>query len=195
MYIQRMFKFFFITLMTLHIFACFWNVVSELSHPFWYEVHQFDDHSNSSLYIRSLYFVIATFTSVGYGEFTPTTEAEICYVIFMQFTGFAYFAYFVGNVTAIVADLDKKKNFQTIRQERLSIWLLRLANSNPLRKFPPQILNEIEDLYRFLWSNETSFLSDFGMIQKMPYKLRKQVLDHMFSDFVNFFSNFFVNCE
>ena len=195
MYIQRMLKFFFFTLMTLHLFACFWNVVSEWSHPYWYESAQIIGESNWSLYMRSVYFVITTFTSVGYGDFKPTTDIEICYVIFMHFAGFAFFAYFVGNVTAIVADLETKKNFQTIRQDKLSIWLMRLANANTLRKFPIQLSNEIEDLYKYLWCQETKFLNDFGIVSKMPFNLKKQVLNHMFDDFRQFYSQLFVHCE
>ena len=67
--------------MTTHICACFWNLLSEIESPVWYEVIEVEDRSTSNLYNLSIYFVMTTFTTVGYGDILPKTNIEKIYVI------------------------------------------------------------------------------------------------------------------
>ena len=69
---------------------------------------------------------MTTFTSVGYGDMSPITEVEILFIIVMQFIGIAFFAYLMANVSSIVADLASKKNVETVKQDNLQVWLMRL---------------------------------------------------------------------
>ena len=61
----------------------------------------------------------------------------------------------MGNVTSIVADLEAKKNVETVKQDQLQLWLMRLDKANPLRKLPNALHNELEELHKYLWSQET----------------------------------------
>ena len=76
-----MLKFLFITMMTTHICACFWNLFSEFDSPTWYEVSEVEDRSPGNLYNYCIYFVMTTFTTVGYGDISPKTSYETIYVI------------------------------------------------------------------------------------------------------------------
>jgi len=59
------------------------------------EAHLLDE-AYWSKYICAIYWVITTFSSVGYGEQTPQTEAELGYTMFVEMLGICFFGYMVG---------------------------------------------------------------------------------------------------
>lgn len=61
---------------------------------------------NITKYITSLYWVIETLTTVGYGETTPLTNAQRIYAILIMLTGVGTYGFIIGNV----ANLLSKRN-------------------------------------------------------------------------------------
>ena len=68
---------------------------------------------------------------------------------------------------------------------------MRLDKAHPSKKLPTLLHKEVQDLFHYLWSQETRFLYDFGIIEKIPFKLRHQVFEHMFNDFIDYFDLLF----
>ena len=51
-----------------------------------------------SLYVVSLYWVITTFSSIGYGEITPITEGEIEFTLLIQMLGIGIYGYMISTI-------------------------------------------------------------------------------------------------
>ena len=49
-----------------------------------------------SIYISSLYWVITTFTSIGYGDIYGHTIMEYVYQIVVEMVGMCFFGYMMG---------------------------------------------------------------------------------------------------
>jgi hypothetical protein len=57
----------------------------------------FAAHTFWSLYVNNLYFSVATFVTVGYGDISATYFYDIIYVLVIMYVGPPMFAQIVGN--------------------------------------------------------------------------------------------------
>ena len=96
-------KFLFATIMITHFCSCIWNFINEESDTIEYSEFKVGK-SNEVLYLSSLYFVLSTFTSVGYGDFHPHSNLEFVFSIIIQILAVSFVAYLTGNVASIIAD-------------------------------------------------------------------------------------------
>ena len=58
-------------------------------------------------YILSFYFVVATMTTVGYGDMHAWSNFERIYLIFMMMCGVFVFSAFQGSLTSILQTMDQ----------------------------------------------------------------------------------------
>jgi len=49
-----------------------------------------------SIYITAIYWIITTFSSVGYGDIVGNTENELLYQMLVEMVGIGFFGYMVG---------------------------------------------------------------------------------------------------
>ena len=52
----------------------------------------------SSIYITAFYWVITTFTSVGYGDIIGETNLENFYQMIVEMVGMCFFGYMIGTL-------------------------------------------------------------------------------------------------
>ena len=57
-------------------------------------------------YLDSLYFTVVTMTTIGYGDFTPQTDAGKIFTIFFVFSGTATAFYTISLVTRYIYCLE-----------------------------------------------------------------------------------------
>jgi len=64
------------------------------------------------LYASSIYFVMQTITTVGYGDISIVTPTERIICILLQLIGVISFSFASGSLTSIIAniDIDDNKN-------------------------------------------------------------------------------------
>ncbi|WP_423802282.1 ion channel [Neobacillus sp. SAB-20_R2A] len=70
---------------------------------FWIEPKTFKS------YITSIYWVLTTLATVGFGDYAPVTDAGKIYTIFLYITGIGLISVFVGKVINTVYIIDKLK--------------------------------------------------------------------------------------
>lgn len=74
-------------------------------------------------YLLSLYFLIQTITTVGYGEINPTNTIERVVVTFFMLVGAVSFSFAAGSISSIMNTMDelseqKKQLMQNVNRLR-----------------------------------------------------------------------------
>lgn len=81
--------------------------IGEDEFPGWIEAYGLEERSKFQLYIISYYFIITTFSTVGYGDFSPQTSYERIVVIFLEIGGIIFFSFAIGSLTTIIQKFNK----------------------------------------------------------------------------------------
>jgi hypothetical protein len=76
------YRFLFYLTITAHAFACIWVKLGNEDSG-WIDTLN-ESHEYGSSYIAAFYWVITTFTTVGYGEIKGTTENELLFTILTE---------------------------------------------------------------------------------------------------------------
>ena len=98
------------------------------------------------MYITSIYWVVTTLTTVGYGDFYGHTSREYIYTMFVEFLGIAVFSMIMSSVQQIIGPTTGGDDIITDKLEKVDIWLVKLDNSR-LSKSLPKILYDKIKLY------------------------------------------------
>jgi voltage-gated potassium channel Kch len=120
------------------------------------------------LYLHSLYWTITTLATVGYGDITPKTTAEIILAILMMITGVSLYAFAVGNVVSIVNDLDEGRTYHAKRQSAIASYLSR-------SKVEPEIIQKVRRFNDYQWSRTRGFRPS-EMFTDLPEELHSEVM-------------------
>jgi hypothetical protein len=90
-----------------HIFACIWIGLGTETGDSWISQNpEYSGHSDkySYSYPASIYFIVTTITTVGYGDFSPNSNIELLYVIVLELLGLAIFSYTLGSIQSFRND-------------------------------------------------------------------------------------------
>ncbi|OMJ71118.1 hypothetical protein SteCoe_30750 [Stentor coeruleus] len=179
-------------LITCHCIACIWYYITTLN---------FDtpdktwllgaEYPTTDLYVRSLYWTAVTFSSVGYGDITPKNNGEYIYAMCIEFVGIMFFAYLMGNVSNYLSNFQLTDETANERERELERWLLMLDGFRHDKTMPQQLTTKIRDYFHGCWSKDNSYICSSDFMLKLPYALREELKEFLFSDVVKKFSIFF----
>lgn len=101
-----------------HFFACVWLLIGYQQY-YWNENGWIMNNQEGgiqlfhywSLYTSSVYWVIASFTSVGYGDIKGHTTVEYSYQILVEMIGIGFYGYMIGTFQNLFRDIQTKDHF------------------------------------------------------------------------------------
>lgn len=127
-----------INILFMHLFACFWYSIADANNDndSWLQINKFQDEPIFDKYILSIYFVIQTFTTTGYGDILSVTKNEIATRIIMMILSVMLYGLFSGQVV----------NYRTQAMEREEKLALKTQRLDEIR----QLYQLDEVLYRHL---------------------------------------------
>ncbi|MFH0734738.1 MAG: cyclic nucleotide-binding domain-containing protein [bacterium] len=150
-----------------HWISCFWLALKGFN-------YNYDVTTN---YIRSIYWCITTLTTIGYGDITPTNNAQMIFTMFVQLLGAGVFGYLIGSIAIIVSKKDPAKVNYLKNMDKLSTLI-------KYRKIPPVLQNKMREYYTYVWKqrlgyNETLILEGLPASLKtdLSFNLKKDVLE------------------
>lgn len=136
----RMIKFILAVLLLVHVVGCLWYYIARLdnfSHNSWVMRYGLINKTKSELYLTSIYYVVQTVATVGFGDIVPFTAEERIFALMLMGIGVGFYSYTISNLSTIMATLD-------IRSSNLKTRLSALTEFANATKLPEDIRSKIK---------------------------------------------------
>lgn len=121
-------------------------------------------------YLRSLYWVITTVATIGYGDYGPDHESnrEIVYTIVVELFGVGMFSYVIANVSSLMTNLDVARSAHRQRLEEVNAYMRA-------QRIPADMQTRVRDYYSYLWAKQRGVDSS-GVLGNIPHGLSQEIL-------------------
>src|SRR3990167_11197160 len=118
-------------ILVFHTLACYWFWLGRFNdHESWGFINKFNNDSDLDFYIASVYFVMQTFTSTGYGDIQSRNYVELLTRVFMIIFGVVLYSLFTGKLSD---EISKTVTEGELVSEKLKA-LQRLSDAERLEK-------------------------------------------------------------
>ena len=97
-----------------------------------------------------MYFVVTTISTVGFGDFHPTADAERLVGAFVLLFGVAIFSYIMGIFIEILEQF-RNMNEDFDEGDKLDCFFNFLQKLNNDKPVPQDFKNRVEDLFHYKW--------------------------------------------
>lgn len=172
--ILRIGKLLLAVIMVLHLVACVWFLVPFIGgfpSDSWPVLEGVADSEAPTQYIRSIYWVVVTATTVGFGDITPHRNVEYILSMLVILIGAAMWAFIIGNIASLLSSLDTAK---TTFWNRVDVVTQFLRS----RKVPPEVNEKVRRYYEYTWGRYRG-ADERGLLEDLPPPLRLEVLTHL----------------
>jgi len=161
----------FILILFVHIFACLFYISAKMEgiSESWIGLFKWDTLSPPQQYVVSIYFVMTTILTIGYGDLTPKTSSETILVIFIQLIGVMINAYIVGTLVMNLIDPIGNSFLKTFDG---------FAEYMSFKKIPTKLKHDIKDYFQLIWSKNKGTEDPNFLFKHIPETVR----DYLKSD-------------
>jgi hypothetical protein len=124
----------------------------------WIYANGFEELPIINIYIFAFYWIFEVITTVGYGDYSGSTQSEYIFSIALEFLGLTFFSFLMGSVSGIFSHSDSFDDLLEEKLDQLDTWLKKIEKSNKPFHIQPVLYNDI----RFYV--ELAFKRDFNLI-------------------------------
>ena len=169
----------------LHLTSCIHIFISTTSYPNWIILNNLNFSSLPTIYLTSVYFILTTVTSVGYGDIIGKTFTEFCFQIIILIFGLIAYSWLISSISNYVKENSKHNE----------IFTKKIGMLNEIKLEHPNMPNELYDkIYLHLeYSNLKQKKDKSSLIESLPHTITKSLLYEMYKPIIenfNFFKNF-----
>lgn len=183
---ERLLCFFCSFIVFCHLLACLWFgflSFTSLDSNNWVIAYGMDlTDDDSELYLASLYFVITTLSTVGFGDIKPVNDSERILCILIMVVGVFFYSYTIGSITAIMTR-SQRKEFKLQEQIRI---MRELSKKFKIKK---SLYRKIKGALQY---QDAKNSNREVLLGSLPYKLSAQLSCLIHRDLLEnneFFSN------
>ena len=171
----------------LNISSCFYIFLGRNTFESWIYLDGKEESSFSLIYLASIYYLVVTVTTVGYGDLIGRTIYEILFQIIMLLAGTCVYTWLISSVSTYV----QKSNEKNIKYEGKIQILKEIKLNNP--NLSEEIYLKILKLlyYRKFHEEETE---KNIVLDSLPNTLKNNLLIEMYKTYINGFT-FFKNIK
>lgn len=150
-------------LLVSHFFACIWILIGmhlDQEETGWITTNVAKGlitRDFPALYVASLYFIILSFSSIGYGDITPGTDMEYQYTLIVQMCGIGIYGYMIGTIQTLFMDIGQDDPL-TEQQEMINLWLVKIDRSKPSVILSKKVFSDVRDFYMKKFKHETKLV-------------------------------------
>lgn len=163
-----------------HLFACFWhfigvmNDVEEAYPTTWLHQFGYDKDTAGEKYIASLYYIIVTMLTIGYGDIRATNQIERIFAIVTQLTGGIVFGALISKVTTLIDKRNPQAKAFKSHMEEFKIFL----SSTTL---PFQMKRRAKTAYTYFLTKRSAF-GESGILEELPPLLLQELVKELYHD-------------
>ena len=174
-----------IFLFSIHLVSCIYIFLGKNEFPNWIIYFNHQDKKFHQIYFISIYYTIATVTTVGYGDLFCTNFSEKIFGLIMEIFGIIAYSW------SLTAMINYVKSFTDIEEELCK--KLRLLDEIKLNY--PQLSEDLYDrISRFLkYKHESEKKDSHIVFDDLPVTLRNTLIYEMYKPMIHsfiFFKNF-----
>lgn len=167
-------------LILIHWIACIWFLapyIGDFPENSWVTAEGIATAAPSTQYIRSLYWVITTVATVGYGDILPVNDYEYLFASGVMLLGAFMYAFIIGNIANLVRNLDAERAQYFQRVEAIGKYLHE-------RRIPARLNEQVRDYYDYLWAHYRG-LRQASYLEELPPPFRLEILVHLTRDLLS----------
>jgi hypothetical protein len=149
----------------------------------------------NNLFISSIYFVVASYATVGYGDITTQSTKGQLVIIFVNTLGFIFFTYFLSKMRIVFSTLqDKYSNLVMEEVSEMNLWLIvreKYATSGEDARYHKRFgLMEkfVKTYHSYILHDVQGQLFQSRFFSELPYNDQQQILESGFQGFSSLFS-------
>lgn len=136
------------------------------------ENEEVDVVSLGTRYLAALYWSVTTWTTVGYGDYLPVTNAEKVYACLAQIFGGLMFGILVARMSDIVSR-------GSIADAKLRERTRHISEFLRVKNVPLGLRRKIRVFFELLFAQETAF-SNQEIVELLSPGLKKDMIDHLY---------------
>ena len=185
-YLEELINFliyFLISILFVHLFICFHIYLSYKSYPNWISYTNNIDSAFFSKYIASLYFLITTMTTVGYGDIICISFIERIYHILLLVIGTLLYTFIVSKIGKYLGDQSREQI--KLGQDLNILESIRISYPKMPYNLYSKIQNHLISTSKKRKTNGISIL-----INGVPEAIKKDLLFKIYSKVIRGFSIF-----
>lgn len=163
--------------LAMHWCACLWYLIGTVENEeyTWVKIHiEEKDYTRvEQKYVWSLYYILTTMTTVGYGDIHPGNYTEAQFALFFLPFACVLFATLMGALTDLIANLNAQATKRA--DQRMS-----LAHYMHWRSVPQRLRMRIRTYMIFLWDATRDFASYENTLRgQLPGVLKEELCMHI----------------
>ena len=165
--------------------SCIYILIGRHTFPGWIHKNEFQKSSFIDLYMISIYYIITTLTTVGYGDIASNSLEELFFRLILLAIGIIAYSWLISSISNRI----NKENFATINftNDCQILEKIRISHKNLPYSLYLDIINHLKHKH-FLQQKYDKFL----LINSLPYSIKNDLIFSMYKSSIEkfyFFKN------